>query len=151
MYILGIIERPSSQATRISFPADTDVRVKKGRLNLHSPDSISVSADKLNNFSNQVVHNSEEAVIAYNSVTARGDDLQASYKTVRLLSNLINTMAKQVIDRFRGYIRSTEDHDMVKAGQITRTAEGLQSMDAEHTIMNSKQCTKIDGKKILMG
>ena len=151
VYVLGIINRPVTQKMRLSFPADTDIQVNRGSLNIHSTDSVSIAATSVNCFSKKVIHKSNEAIIAYDTVTARGKDLQASYKTVRLISNLINTMAHQVIDRFKGYIRSTEDHDMVKAGQITRTAEGLHIMDAEHTIMNSKKCTKIDGEKILMG
>ncbi len=151
IYVLGIIDRPVSQKMRLSFPADTDIQVNRGSLNIHSTENVSIVANNLNCFSKRVIHKSDEAIISYDAVTARGNDLQASYKTVRLISNLINTMARQVINRFKGYIRSTEDHDMVKAGQITRTAEGLHIMDAEHTIMNSKKCTKIDGEKILMG
>ncbi len=150
-YVLAILARPTSQKTRMSFPGDTDIQVNRGGLNIHSSDTVSLAAQNVNFFSNRVIHKSDEAIIAYEKITAKGKELHANYTTVRLISELINTMARQVIDRFKGYIRSTEDHDMVKAGQITRTAKGLHAMDAEHTILNSKKCTKIDGEKILMG
>uniref|UniRef100_UPI004056AFAF DUF3540 domain-containing protein n=1 Tax=Candidatus Electrothrix sp. TaxID=2170559 RepID=UPI004056AFAF len=151
LYILSIIERPGRQKMHLSFPADTNIQLKQGSLHVHAPDHISVASDNLHCFSKKAVHVSEQAIISYDTVTAKGNNLQASYTTVRLISKLINTIANQVIDRFKGYIRRTEEHDMVKAAQITRTAEGLHSMDAEHTILNSKECTKIDGEKILMG
>lgn len=151
LYILAIIERPTSQKMRLAFPADTDIQLKQGALNIHAPDHINVASDNLHCFSQKAVHVSEEAVISYEHVTAQGKDLQANYSTIRLLSKLINTIAGQMINRFKGYMRSTEDHDMVKATQLTRTATHLHSIDGEHTLINSKKCTKIDGEKILMG
>lgn len=151
VFILGIIERPNSKKMNISFPSDAQIQAKKGKLSINSNDNVTIASKDVNFFSNKVIHKSQEAVVAYDNITANGNELQANYKTVRLISNLINTMAKQVIDRFKGYIRSTEDNDMVKAGQMTRRADGLYSMDSKHTIMNSKKSTKIDGEKILMG
>ncbi|MCP3901055.1 MAG: DUF3540 domain-containing protein [Desulfobacteraceae bacterium] len=151
VYILGIIERPKDQKMNLSFPSDTQIQVNHGSLNIDSADSVSIISKDVNLFSKKVIHKSHEAIVAYENISATGNELQASYKTVRLISNLINTMAKQVIDKFKGYIRSTEDNDMVKSGQMTRHTDGLYAMDSKHTIMNSKKSTKIDGEKILMG
>ncbi len=151
VYVLGIIERPGTQKMNLSFPSDAHIRTKQGSLNLNSQDSISISSSNVNCFSKRVIHKSFEAIISYDNTTALGNEFQASFKTVRLISNLINTMANQVIDKFKGYIRSTEDNDMVKAGNLNRQTDGLFSLDSKHTIMNSKKSTKIDGEKILMG
>ncbi|MCK5097420.1 MAG: DUF3540 domain-containing protein [Desulfobacteraceae bacterium] len=151
VFILGIIERPDTQTMSLSFPSDTNIQTKQGSLNINSPDSVSIVSNNINCFSKKVVHKSREAVISYDKTTARGNELLAYFQTIRLVSNLINTMAKQVISKFKGYVRSTEDNDMVKAGHMNRQADGLLSMDSKHTIMNSKKCTKIDGEKILMG
>ncbi|MCP3927721.1 MAG: DUF3540 domain-containing protein [Bacteroidetes bacterium] len=151
IYILGIIERPEAQTINMAFPSDTNIRTKQGSLNVNSPDSVTIVSKNVNCFSKRVIHKSREAIIAYNNTTAKGNDLQATFKTVRLISNLMNTMAKQVINKFKGYIRNTEENDMVKAGMMNRKAEGLYSVDSKHTILNSKKSTKIDGEKILMG
>ncbi|MBC8440584.1 MAG: DUF3540 domain-containing protein [Deltaproteobacteria bacterium] len=151
IYILGIIERPATQKMNISFPSDVAFQANQGSLNIHFSDNVTIASKDVNFFSKKVIHKSQEAIVSYDNITANGNELQASFKTVRLISNLINTMAKQVIDRFKGYIRSTEDNDMVKAGQMTRRADGLCSIDSKYTIMNSKKITKIDGEKILMG
>jgi len=151
VYILGIIERPGTQKMNISFPSDVAFQAGQGNLNINSSDNVTIASKEVNCFSKRVIHKSQEAIISYDNITANGSELQASFKTVRLISNLINTMAKQVIDKFKGYIRSTEDNDMVKSGQMTRNTDGLYSMDSKYTIMNSKKSTKIDGEKILMG
>jgi hypothetical protein len=150
-YILGIIERQHTQNMTLSFPSDANLESEKGNLYIFSKDSVTVASENLNCFSKKAVHKSKAAIVSFDDVTATGTQLQASFKTVRLISNLINTMAKQVIDRFKGYVRNTEDNDQVKAGQLTRRAQGLLSMDSKHTIMVSKKSTKIDGDKILMG
>lgn len=151
VYILGIIERPDTQKMSISFPSDTNIKTDNGSLNINAPDSVVIISKNVNCFSKRVIHKSQEAIISYDNTIANGNELQASFKTVRLISNLINTMAKQVIDKFKGYIRSTDGCDMVKAGMINRRADGLYTLDSEHTILNSKKTTKIDGEKILMG
>lgn len=151
VYILGIIERPGPQKTTLSFPFDTQVRVDEGTLNINSPEGITLASKNLNCFSARVIHKSREAIVSYETVTAVGNEFQANFKTVRLISNLIHTMANQVIDKFKGYIRHTQDNDMVKAGQISRTTGGLYSMESKHTLLKSKKTTLIDGEKILMG
>ena len=60
-------------------------------------------------------------------------------------------MARQVIEKFKSYVRGTEDYDQVNAGQMMRKAKGLYSMDSEQTIMVSRKHTKIDGERIFMG
>jgi hypothetical protein len=150
-YILGIIERDSSSQTNISFPSDTNIELKEGNLNILAKNSISLSSKDLNFFSKKTVHKSKEAIVCYDDVIATGKDFQASFKSMRLISNLINTMAKHVFESFRSYNRNTEDSDQIKAGQLTRKTNGSYLLDSKHTIMNSKECTKIDGEKILMG
>ena len=124
VYILGIIERPANQKMSVSFPSDTHIHVNQGSLNINSTDNVTIASKCVSCFSESVIHKSHEAIVSYDNITASGNELQASFKTVRLISNLINTMAKQVIDKFKGYIRSTEDNDLVKAGQMTRHADG---------------------------
>ncbi|MFA5904561.1 MAG: DUF3540 domain-containing protein [Desulfobacula sp.] len=151
VYILGIMERPGAQDMGLSFPSNTQIRVDQGTLNINSPESVTIASGNLNFFSNKAIHQSREAIVSYETVTAVGNEFQASFKTIRLISNFIHTMAKQVIDKFKGYVRHTQDHDMVKAGQISRDTDGLYSVGSRHTIMKSKKTTLIDAEKILMG
>jgi len=150
-YVLGIIERPNHQTATLAFPSHTRIDVSRGSLNIHAGGHVTLCADELNCLSDRAVHKSREAVVAYDRITATGTEIQASFKTVRLISHLINSIAKQVIHIFQGYIRNTENTDMVKAGRMTRCAKGLYALDSEQTVMKSKKNTIIDGEKILMG
>jgi len=151
-FILGIIERPGEQNMTLDFPADATILAENGNLSALSQKSVTLAAaDKLNCFSDQVIHKSRDAVVDYDEVVARGTTLQATFSTVRLISQMVNILAKQVIDKFKNYIRHTEDYDQVKAGQMTRKADGLYSVDSKNTVLVSKKDTKIDGERIHMG
>ncbi len=150
-FILAIMERKSNEATRITYPSDTSIQSLEGSISISSSKSVSMSSERLNFFSGQSVHKSRSAVVSFEDLTATGNNLQAKYKSVRLISDLINTLAKQVIDRFKGYVRNTEGTEQVGAGRATRKVKGAYSVETKHTIMVSKESTKIDGEKILMG
>lgn len=150
-YIMGIIQRPEKQKMDLSFPSDANIVTHNGNLHLHSRNNLTMTSENFNCFSKRAIHKSQEAILSCSDVTATGHKIQAKFQTVHLISSLINTTARQVMEKFKAYIRTTEDNDMVKSGHMTRKTDGLYAMDSEHTIMNSKQSTKIDGKKILMG
>lgn len=151
-FILGITERPGSQDLTMSFPGDATMLSEQGDINMMSGKSVTLaSGDKLNCFSEQAIHKSRDAVVDFDKVTARGTTFQASYKTVLLVGGLINTMAKQIIERARNYIRQTEECDRISAGELMRKTDGLYSMDSRRTVLISKKDTKIDGEHIFMG
>lgn len=151
-YILGIIERPGSQDMVISFPADAAMVARDGAMSMVAGQSVTlVSGDRLSFFSETAIHKSREAVVDYDELTARGTTLRANFNSVFVVGRLISTMAVQAIQKFKNFIRHTEDYDQVKAGQMTRNVDGLYSMDSKHTIMVSKKDTKIDGERIHMG
>ncbi len=151
VFVLGILHRKGSQTMDICFPGDTQIRSDHGGLALNARESISLVSPAVSCISKTAVHKSTEAVVACETLTARGKELNAAYKTVSIVSNLINTMARQAINAFRGYLRSTENADVVKAGQMDRKIEGLMTVDSKYTMMNSSKSTKIDGEKIFMG
>jgi hypothetical protein len=151
-YILGIIDRPEEQHMTLAFPGDATMLSDAGSLAVYSAKSVTLAAgDRLDFISDKAVHKSREAVVDFEELAARGKNLQATFSTVRIVSHVVSTFAKQVLQKAVDYIRHTEDCDQVKAGQMTRKAAGLYSMDSEYTVMVSKKDTKIDGERIHMG
>lgn len=151
-YVTGIVEREASQSMTVSFPEDVTVQSLTGSMSFLSSDSVTMSAtNNFNCISGQVLHKSNTAVVNYDRLTASGTDLQSSYSSIRIFSDLITTISKQVLQKFVNYIRHTEQNDQTKAGNMTRQVKGLYSMDSQHTILVSKKDTKIDGEHIHMG
>ncbi len=151
-FILAIIERPGAQHMTLGFPADVTLEAENGAVRMMTGESMTLAAaDRITCLSDRVVHRGREAVIAYDEITAKGTRVQAAFKTISVISDLVNTMARQLIERVKNYVRRTEDYDQVNAGQMTRKVDGLYAMDSKHTVMVSKKDTKIDGERIHMG
>ncbi len=151
-YILGIIERKNGREMTLSFPGDVNLHADNGACRVRSGKSITLAAlEKLTCFSDQAIYKGREAVCSFEDVTATAANFHGSFRTFRLIGQLINTMARHVIEKAKNYIRFTEDDDQVRAGQMTRKTDGLYSMDSRHTVMVSKKDTKIDGERIHMG
>ena len=150
-YILGIMERRHTGRTKITLPGDTSVDAGGGDIRITSEETVTMAGKNLNFFSGETVHKSNNATISFENTTATGNTLIAKYNTISILGNLISTLARQAIGRFKTYMRHTENSDRLKAGSAARTVKGLYGVDTGHTIMTSKESTKIDGKKILMG
>jgi hypothetical protein len=151
-YVLAVVDRPGEQDLALAFPANAVVTAEEGSVNIVSNEAITLASSRgINLVSDQAVLKGREAIIVYDNITATADQVQAGFNTVRLIGHLCATMFHQAIQRFSTYVRSTEDADQVKAGQITRKSDGLYSLDSRQTIMVSKKETKIDGERIFMG
>ena len=141
-FILSILERPDSNDMTLNFPGNT-------LFNSH--DGISLSSKKLSFISETSIYKSDKAFININEMTASGKTANISYKSINLLSNLISTLAKHSIQKFKTLIRHTEDSEQIKAGQLTCDVKGMYSLGSNYTILVSKKDTKIDGERIHMG
>ena len=149
VYILGILHRGTPKEATVAFPYGATLKAKNADINLIS-DTFTCAGGSVNFFSKKEVHKSNDLYMDFDNAAMQGKQFQASIKTIRIVSNFINTFARQVIDKFKGYVRHTEDNDQVQAGQMTRRTDGLYSMDSRNTVMISKKETKIDGEKIYM-
>ena len=137
-YVTAVAERHASQSMTISFPEDVTMQTAAGSMKFLSSDSLTLAAsDSLNCVSQQVTHHSSSACVKYDQVVASGSDLKSSFSRMQIISDLVSTFSKQMLQKFRTYIRQSEQSDQVKAGNMTRQAKGLYTMDSEHTIMVS--------------
>lgn len=141
-FILSVLERMQGTASVLQFPGEVVVQAKSTTF---------LCRDALNFFADRTLHKSRTAVIDAAEVTATGKELHASFNNIRLIGQMINTMARHMVERVKTYLRQTEDHDQLQAGQMTRKAEGLYCMESHHTVMVSRKDTKIDGERIHMG
>lgn len=151
-FITAVMEREASQSMTVAFPQDVTVQAPSGSMKFMSSDSITMAAAKsFNCVSDEALHKSNAAVVNYDRLTASGSDLQSSFSSMHIFSNFITTLSKQVLQKFKNYIRHTEQNDHTKAGNMTRQVKGLYTMDSENTILVSRKETKIDGEHIHMG
>ncbi len=151
-YVLAIIDRPGPQDATLAFPAAAAIVAGAGPLTVYSKESVTLAAEQgLNCLSDKAVHKANSATINYESATATGKDLKANFDSVLMVGRMLTTMAAQMIAKAKNYVRQTESHDQIKAGQMSRKADELFTLDSKRSVMVSKKETKIDGERIFMG
>lgn len=151
-YITSIIERLADQSITLSSPSDMTIQSLSGSINLCTTESVTIAAsESINCISENTLHKSKNAVINFDDLTASGSAIQVSYSIIRVFSDMINIISKQVLQKFKNYIRQSEEMDQVKAGNMTRKVDGLYSMSSENAIILSEKDIKIDAEHIHMG
>jgi hypothetical protein len=149
--IVAIVHRAGDQAMALEFPANACFSSKTGSINLASASSISMSAPKLNTFSETQVQKADELYLHVREMHAQGNKLNANFENIAIFSKFISTMARQVINKFTTYLRHSEQFDQVKSANMTRSAEGLYALNSKQTVMLSEKDTKIDAERIHIG
>ncbi len=150
-YILSILERPGSDNMSLAFPGNTILNSNNGSLQLHARETVALTANKLTCIAESSIHKSNKAYVDFSELNATGENANVSFKTVKILSKMISTIAQHTINKFKTYLRHTEEADQISAGQMTRDAKEMYSMNSKYTVMVSKKDTKIDGERIHMG
>jgi len=149
--IVSIVSRPGDQTMQLDFPQDVCLSSAAGSVNLSAEQSISLSSSRLNTLAKTTVQKSDEAYLQVKQLHADGEKLNANFKSIMVISGLISTLAKQAVSKFKTYLRHSEDFDQVKSANMTRSVKGLLNMNSGHTVMVSKNDTKIDAERIHIG
>lgn len=151
MVITSVITRPDNQSISIEVDQDFSIHTS-GSLNFSSQENLNLySSEKLFCHSQSAMHKSDEAWIAYDKTKVVMNQLDSTIERIHSVSQWINSLAKQVVQQFQGYIRQTEGMDQTKAGNKKQQVEGLYRVDTDTTLMVSQHDTKIDGQHIHMG
>lgn len=149
--VTAILERSTAAPTQIQFKDDIQVQ-GQGRIDIRSQGNLGLMTDQqLFCSSDTAMHKSNHAWIAFDHTKVVMSKLESTIDKIQSVSQWVNTLAKQAMQRFQTYIRHTEDMDQTKAGNKKQQVEGLYRVDTETTLMMSNKDTKIDGQHIHMG
>lgn len=152
IYITGIIERLADQSMTLLSPSDMNVQSQSGSISFSTNESVTIAAsESINCISKKSLHKSKNAVVNFDQLTASGSTVQVSYSIIRVFSDIVSSISNQVLQKFKNYVRQSEEMDQVKAVNMTRKVDGLYSMSSENAIILSEKDIKIDAEHIHMG
>ncbi len=149
--IMAIAERRDAQPIQYRFPTDASITSPNGSIDIIARDDARVLANKITQISHHWVVQSQQTILDLLSVLAKGDKTKLVFKQITTISDLINTSAKQSLQKFVTYIRKTDQLDQTEAGQVGIQARSLYSVRSKHSMLISEKDTKIDGEHIHMG
>jgi len=141
-YVIAILQRDNEDSMHLQLAPNTT---------LASTEKLTLHSEQINQLSVKSLQKTSEAILDFQQGLIKGEKLHSHIRHIHSISDLINTMAKQAIQKFNSYVRKTESSDQVQAAQMGRKVDGLYTMNSKHTIMVSQKDTKIDGEHIHMG
>jgi hypothetical protein len=148
-YILFVLEKNNNMEPSITFNANLNITTRN--ITVKSYNNMTLSSDNINIISNKNIQKADDAIISFKSLKSTGIEAIVSFKNIRIISNIISTMAKNAIKTFISYIRRSKETDIVESHTMERRSKGLYSLNSEYSIMLSKKDTKIDGEHVHIG
>ena len=142
-YVLAILDRENKEEGTLSLPNKTLISAKD-ELAFESEQSIRVMAKDYSQVSESLTLKFDQGAVA-------GKKLHSNVELLHSVSRIISQVANQAVQKFKTYVRKTEESDQVQASHMARQVKGLYNMQSKHTILVSEKDTKIDGEHIHMG
>jgi hypothetical protein len=151
LYVLAVLERHVDAKTEMRFARSVNM-VVDGDLTLSATGRAAFAGG-------------QEASIGAKKVSVSGDEVELTGRRISIVGQAFQWIAdtlestarlvKQVADvwtaRARTHHRQVDEIEIVRAGHMDLRAEHVINVGSTHTIMKSRELTKIDGKQIQVG
>lgn len=151
LYVLAVLERHVDVETQVRFDRSVNLAVD-GDLTLTATGRATLAGG-------------DEATIGAEKVSVRGDTVELTGRHISIVGQAVQWIAdtlestarlvKQVADVWtahaRTHHRQVNEIELVRAGHMDLRAEHVINVGSTHTIMKSRELTKIDGKQIQVG
>ena len=134
-YVMAVLERDSiapivvNVARGVTISVDGELTLEARRLSLRG-EAIDIAGERVD--------------VVARALRWVADTLDSSARLVSQVSDRWSTRA-------RSHDRQVEDLELVRVGHLDLRAEHLMQLRAQHTIMQSRELTKIDAKQIQVG
>ena len=142
-YVLAILDREQVSEASLLLPNQTRIKAKES-LAFESQESICLTSKSYS-------QSSESLAVKFDQAAISGKQLHSNIEILHSVSRIMSQVASQAVQKFKSYVRKTEESDQVQAAHMARQVSGLYNMQSKHTILVSEKDTKIDGEHIHMG
>lgn len=138
LYVLAVLERPSSRDARIATDGDLTFELRSGRFTVAATEGVDLV--------------SKRAVsVAADRLEARAREGSFFLGGVKLVAGAVDTTLERLCQRIKLVFRRVAELEHVRAGQIDYASEGNLRLHGENTLMTARQLVKADGKQIHIG
>jgi hypothetical protein len=135
-YVLAVLERSSDAPVAMQLPRSASLTVQ-GDLRLQATGTVSLQGEAVEAVAQRIS-------LVGKAVHWLADTLESTASRIKQVAELWTVQA-------RSHHRHIEDMEMVRAGHIDVRAEQVMHLNAEHTVVKSRELVKIDGKQIQVG
>ncbi|MBX7229474.1 MAG: DUF3540 domain-containing protein [Burkholderiaceae bacterium] len=134
-WVLALLDRPTEQALVLQTDRVTRLVVQK---------SLEVETKTL-------CFKSTEIQIVTESLNLKARSVQWAAHVMEIVAERISQLSQNLSLYAKNYQRRIEEMELVRLGHLDQKVEGLAHLNAEHTVIKSKELVKIDGNQIQVG
>ncbi|WP_380180337.1 DUF3540 domain-containing protein [Kalamiella sp. sgz302252] len=135
MWLLAILARADHQQAELSVP---------GNLHIHSSGELSLSSESLR-------IGAAKGDCHIKEMEYSGETVSAWIGLSRIAGEKIESIWRSVTQISRNFLRTTQQTEQVRAGQLDIKAENYARLHAENMVITAKAITKVDSEQIHIG
>lgn len=151
VFVLAVLERTAGTSIDLNFQASVAMSVcgdltlsAVGRTSVFGGEEVRVSAPSVGLSGESVEIAGQRVSIVGKVCYWLADTLESTARVIKQAAELWSVHA-------RAHQRQVDDMELVRVGHMDLRAEHVVNIGSTHTIMKSRELTKIDGKQIQMG
>ena len=152
LYVVAILARTGDGPTTIAMNGDVAVGVREGELTLAAEEGLHlVSSKDLSVTSATLRIRATEGQVVLDRLLHIGERVLTRVKRVKLVSDVIDTIAERLSQRVTRSYRFVDEMDYVRAREIDQAADKTVNIRGENTLVTAKKLVKFDGEQIHVG
>jgi hypothetical protein len=151
-FVLAVLRRDRSVATRVAIAGDLDVQLGSGRFRVAAQEGVELlSAREVSVVAGGVRVNATEGHVVLKGLSFLGEAVRAEIDRVKLVAQSFDAVLGRFSQRVQRSYRTIEETDQVRAQRIDYTAEKTMSLHGEHTLLTAEELVKLDAEQIHVG
>lgn len=151
VYVLAILERPTSSPTRVAVTGDLSVQVTHGRflvaangLDFLSPSDISLNSSELQ------VH-TQKANVFVEQMNYLGQRLHGEIERIKTVAGTVDSLIQRISQKIKRSYKTVEEIDQVRSEQIDYRATKNLNLHGKNALITANDLIKMDGEQIHLG
>ena len=151
-FVLAVLERDTTQDIALNFPANVKMTAADGQVDIIAGSDVNLlSSAKTSLLSSQINMTSAEMNVNAGKLTAHTTDIESHSKSVKLYTQMFNSVARQVTQKTDILVRWVEQVETLNIGNLIQNVRKNYTSHSNQAVITASKDMRIDGERIHMG
>lgn len=151
-YILAVLERADARGTEIRVKGDLRLRSDGGRVELSSPEGVSmVTPRDVTVVAGTLSMRAVATALATEALTVVGKTVTGDLDRVKIVARTLDSVLDRFTQKAKRVFRLVEESDHLRAERIDYAAQKSVTLHGDNAVVTAKELMKIDGGQIHLG
>ena len=150
-YILAIVDREEG-VTKIEATGDLTLVAPEGRVSVTGRDGVDlVTPGKIEAIASELTLRATRTTWAGEVLTLAGAVGEASFGSIRTVTEKLESVAERVVQRFTRVYRDVRESENVRAETLDYSARETMKLRSKNAVVTAESLVKVDGDQIHLG